>query len=327
MAAIVLRREMFFCVMAACFLAGRLISNIGNGGLHSPGTVEPREGIYPLLRDFQCGHRNMETPRALGKGVVGNGRFVVDVGLDQGLETLDAVESGFVVFGFEMMTGSINAIAANAKSRNLANRIHIVEFQQNKFGSFQVKKLPLPPSDKTGFAYIFNMGLSDEVGAMSPDGEKSPVATLANHKINRKWSPGMVPIMKLEDVLPSWVNKIFMLKVDTQGFDLKVLKGTESYLTSDRIQYAQYEFSPKLMRGANSGRPIDLLQFMVQMGAVCFDMMGQHHELLVRPSTSLEVYLESLESGKHSTYNGGDYSTIAVGPWEDILCWFPKATN
>ena len=25
----------------------------------------PQEGIYPLLRDFQCGHENMQTPRVL----------------------------------------------------------------------------------------------------------------------------------------------------------------------------------------------------------------------------------------------------------------------
>ena len=65
-------------------------------------------GIYPLMRDFQCGHVNMETPRVLRKTAgAGRGRYVVDVGLHDGEETLDAVEAGFVVFGFEMMPGLI----------------------------------------------------------------------------------------------------------------------------------------------------------------------------------------------------------------------------
>lgn len=82
--------------------------------------IEP--GIYPLLRDFQCGHENLETPRALTrrvdddnnrrrrsasyKRIHGNGRFVVDIGLADGTETLDATEAGFVVFGFELQSQS-----------------------------------------------------------------------------------------------------------------------------------------------------------------------------------------------------------------------------
>ena len=61
------------------------------------------QGIYPLLKDFQCGHENMATPRALQLQKMpngGRGRIVVDVGLFSGEETLDAVEAGFVVFGF-----------------------------------------------------------------------------------------------------------------------------------------------------------------------------------------------------------------------------------
>lgn len=189
-------------------------------------------GVYPLLQDFQCGHENMQLPRALG--LAGNGRIVVDVGLDQGLETLDAVEHGFVVCGFEMMTGSVQRIQVNAKLRELGDRIHVVEFQANQTdGSLTIAKLPDPPKDGKGFAYIFNAGLSDQVGAMASDAKQSAAASLVGHNTNQTWLPGMVPIMKLEDAIPDWVDKIFMLKVDTQGYDLKVLKGAESYLKSN----------------------------------------------------------------------------------------------
>lgn len=278
------------------------------------------------MRDFQCGHENMQTPRVLRLTANGNGRFVVDVGLDEGDETLDAVANGFVVFGFEMITASIESILSNAEKRNLGDRIHIVDFETGPSGKVVPSSLPKPPNDGKGFAYIFNAALSDDAGALSDDIGKSAAGSAAGHVLDQKWSPGMVPVMALEDALPSWVERIFFVKIDTQGFDLKVLKGAETYLRSHMVQYAQYEFSPMLMRKSNLGDPLELLHFLTSMGAICFDMMGTHHELY-RPSISLTDYLKSLESGKNSKFNHGNYRKDPFGPWDDILCWFPDATE
>lgn len=299
------------------------------------------QGIYPLMRDFQCGHGNMQTPRAL-RNTDGRGRYVVDIGLDEGEETLDAVENGFIVFGFEIMTGSMDKIRANAEKRGISDRVHFVEFKYDKAKGIPVAKdLPKPPKNNdgtTGFAYIFNAGVSDAVGSMSSSLGSSAMASIrgngddvvgaANNDV--KWTPGRVPILRLDQALPSWVQTIFFLKIDTQGNEMKVLNGAAKYLQSGSTQYAQYEFSPKLMRSADSGDPLELLKFMTSMGAICFDMMDpESHHVITRPSTPLLRYFESMSSGKNSTHVSArnNYATDDIGPWDDILCWFPEATR
>lgn len=152
-----------------------------------------------------------------------------------------------------------------------------------------------------------------------------------------KWTPDRVPILRLDQALPDWIKQIFFLKIDTQGYELKVLHGAEQYLKSKNIQYALYEFSPKLMYSAHSGDPLVLLQYMTSMGAVCFDMLddngggsGSHH-VRERPSAPLSVYYQSLISGLNSTNkrarNGLNYTNDPFGPWDDILCWFPDSTR
>mmetsp|Transcript_25372 Transcript_25372/g.37469 ORF Transcript_25372/g.37469 Transcript_25372/m.37469 type:complete len:84 (-) Transcript_25372:965-1216(-) len=83
------------------------------------------------MRDFQCGHKNMQTPRVLrmkqlgcgsdGTEPFGNGRIVVDIGLDEGQETLDAVEAGFLVLGFELIAASVEKMRSNAQKRGIAD--------------------------------------------------------------------------------------------------------------------------------------------------------------------------------------------------------------
>ena len=294
----------------------------------------PPAGIYPLMKDFACGHKNMATPRALLASTgPGNGRIIVDVGLFSADETFDAVQAGYVVFGFELNSGSMSEIRKNAQRRQLKDRLHFVEFEADERGDPVVKELPRPPDDGKGFAYIYNAGLSDEGGSIAKSRVHNAVASVKDGS-SHKWTPDRVPILRLDQCLPDWIGQIFFLKIDTQGYEWKVLHGAETYLTSNRIQYAQYEFSPKLMHTAHSGDPLKLLQYMISMGAICFDMLedsgdGDHH-VRGRPSHPLETFYGSLVSGLNSTHksawNGLNYTRDFIGPWDDILCWFPVAT-
>jgi hypothetical protein len=172
------------------------------------------QGIYPLMKDFACGHENMATPRALlNTTAPGKGRIVVDVGLFSGEETFDALEAGFVVFGFELNAGSIPVIRDNAKKRNILDRVHFVEYvPDNKTGSPIAKELPRPPKDGKGYAYIFNAGLSDEEGSVYATNQHNAVASVGGQS-SAKWSPGRVPILRLDQTLPEWVRRVFFLKI------------------------------------------------------------------------------------------------------------------
>jgi len=281
------------------------------------------------MRDFQCGHANLQTPRVL-RNATGRGRIVVDVGLDEGDETLDAVESGFVVFGFEMLMGSMEKIRLNAVRRGIVDRVHFVNFVFDAENKMPVAKdLPPPPEDGGGYAYVFNAGLSDKLGSMDTNMRSNSVEMMTDNGAGKQWSEGKVPILRLDQALPPWVDDIFFLKIDTQGHELKVLNGAAKFLENGSVQYAQYEFSPKLMRTSRSGDPLELLNMMVNMGAVCFDMMTDDvHHRLTRPSKPLSRYYESLNGGRNSPHHSArnNYMTDVIGPWDDILCWFPDAT-
>mmetsp|Transcript_25372 Transcript_25372/g.37470 ORF Transcript_25372/g.37470 Transcript_25372/m.37470 type:complete len:84 (-) Transcript_25372:368-619(-) len=82
---------------------------------------------------------------------------------------------------------------------------------------------------------------------------------------------------------------------------------------------------PKLMQNSKSSDPEQLLNLLPSMAAVCFDMTGEHHRPS-RPSQPLGKYYQSLNSGLNSPHTK-DYTGDSYGPWDDILCWFPSATD
>ena len=132
-----------------------------------------------------------------------------------------------------------------------------------------------------------------------------------------------------------------MLKIDTQGHESEVLAGALQSITRKRFEYVQYEFSPLLMRRAVSrhtlpkaSTPSALLNLLPQLGAVCFDMMGESNKL-PHPTAPLDAYLAALDSGKNSecektpgnTAAACAFSARTFGYWEDILCYFPQAAG
>ena len=174
----------------------------------------------------------------------------------------------------------------NAVKRNIIDRVHFLQFvADERTGSPVPKDFPHPPEDGKGYAYIYNAGLLDEAGSLAASEEHNPMASV-DIGANVKWSPGRVPIVRLDQSLPEWVTHIFFLKIDTQGFEWNVLNGAEKYLLSNQVQYAQNEFLPKLMCTAHSGDPMQLLKYMVSMGAICFDMLqGDAHHVFTAKFT------------------------------------------
>ena len=109
---------------------------------------------------------------------------------------------------------------------------------------------------------------------------------------------GPVPQVRLDTVLPSWASTIHLLKIDTQVYELKILRGAMASLRANRFRHVLYEFSPWLMLQGGLGEPFELLQLMPNMRALCFDMMGLHN-LFPHRQRPLRSYYDDLVNGNN----------------------------
>ena len=131
-----------------------------------------------------------------------------------------------------------------------------------------------------------------------------------------------MPVARLDDLIPPWARPLHFLKIDTQGWELKVLGGATQLLGAREVRYVLYELSPWLMRRANTGDALELVRLLPErFGATCFDMMGEHSDLS-RPSAPLAAYLESLDGGRHGYVRKAGNN--AFGPWDDVMCALPR---
>ena len=307
--------------------------------------------------------KNLEVPRLLRQH--GNGRVVVDVGLAfDALETEAAVANGFNVIGFEPDPPNV---AALRKKFARDSRIHVVDLVSGAAAAapalaaamwrlpasvLKAKFPPLDPVSGRGTAYIIAAGLDETNGVAHMGGAASKEAHRATGELDyganigkvstpgsaASLGPGDVPIVTLDSILPqfTFVSHITFMKIDTQGWELKVLKGARESLKRRMFTYVQYELSPWLMRRSKTGDAAELVQLLPSLGGICFDMMEKDsHNRRPRPSTPLsgkDSFLSRLDSGKGSTHlvrtlthaqieakEGDDF-----GPWDDVTCYFPQ---
>ena len=310
---------------------GRRLSWFGVGSAVETNAIPI--GIYPIMRDFSCGHLNMEPPRALQQP--GRGRLVIDVGLSaKPLETITAMTNGFNVIGFELVPENFRKIRRTYKDHP---RVRFVNLEPDGRGGWKLPASVVQPpplgADGSGFAYIINAGLASKSSTAYVDANGTP-----SSQVGGAGGKGAVatPLATLDDVLPPWAgDAIYMLKVDTQGFELNVLAGARKSLAAHRFKYVLYEFSPSLMTRGLLGSPMDLLREMPRHGAICFDMMGEQdsHNALTpkRTSRPLSAYLAVLTKGdndgcaSHHEKELCGASARDFGMWDDILCFDPMA--
>ena len=304
-------------------------------------------GIHSLMREWGCGHHNMEAPKLLPRGGGGIGataasnerEVLVDIGLGlDAMETATAVLNGFIVIAFEPMPENMHAVQ-KALNRHVnsgtAKTVNYIEMERGADGNWTMPPLAKPAAGH-GHAYVIRAAVGDVDGTVmlpkaGTDGVLGSIASAnatASLQLNAI-AAVPTPQVKLDTVMQGlpWVTHVRLLKIDTQGFELKVLRGAMDSLKAGLFTYVQYEFSPWLMQRGALGDPLQLLQLLPRLDAMCFDMMGDHN-LFPRPGHPLESYYEHLNSAKHSVKTLRGRGNISVnGPWEDILCYFPWSSG
>jgi FkbM family methyltransferase len=203
------------------------------------------------------------------------GRTVVDVGLGDCAEVVTAVQQGFVVHAFDARLESIAA----CRSRFIQNGVPQSQWlevpperagkawqqkhmQQQQQQQQQQRRLGAAP----GFAFLYNVGLSNASGQMrmALDGSSSSFSPSGTGREGVR----SVPIRRLDDLID---EDLWLLKLDVQGHEAHVISGAARLFERNVVAHVMTEFDPRLLR-ENGVRPRQVPDLLQQAGFACFDM-------------------------------------------------------
>ena len=156
-----------------------------------------------------------------------------------------------------MQPGNIELIASRHANNS---RVRRVDLERVAVGSAFSWRLPstlhgFPPLDEdTGHGTLFLVlaGVSGTAGQVTmPSDRTSLLGSLARAEtgVRAGGGPGTqtVPVAVLDEVIPSWIPTVYLLKVDVQGWESAVLAGAGERLRQGSVRYVLYEFSPVLV--------------------------------------------------------------------------------
>lgn len=72
------------------------------------------------------------------------------------------------------------------------------------------------------------------------------------------------------------IEEIFLLKIDTEGGELKVLKGAEGMLTQGRVKNMQFEYGGTWY--SLDRKLTEICEWLESIGYSCYDVKGSHLE-------------------------------------------------
>jgi len=235
---------------------------------------------------------------------------------------------GSTFSGFELLPANVAKIRVAHEGDP---RLMIVNLEMSKDGRWvlpsTVEQPPPLTADGRGFAYIFLAGLDDTIGSAYFLNSTGASNDLSIHDAQGGDQEGViaVPVGRLEDLLPAWATRFYLLKIDTQGWELRILKGVINEIRNKRFEYIMFEFSPWLMMRSRSGDPMELIELIPTLGGVCFDSLksSDTYSPLTRSSLPLQDYVEQLQSALYQNPEkpfDKMVDTNLYGPWDDILC-------
>lgn len=231
-------------------------------------------------------------------------QFVVDVGANVGHFAMSVAEFGHASISYE---------PAPSTCEKLKKNIDKVRLSAERLSEMQVVCAAV--SDTTGeVAFEIPEGKADESFAMSAKDGK-------NHGKVRSVK---VPVVTLDDTVKlDATQDIMLLKTDTQGFELGVLKGAAKVLRTRRPHFLLVELSRSLLRRAGSS-PLELMQLIDGFGFTCVHLAV--HEMVTGASPPRGRIVTEWNASSYTSIpfeNVEDMLTHGRtgGVWTDLLCW------
>ena len=254
--------------------------------------------MYHFLKEAGYGIGNMHTPLFWDDIDEQRGLLVVDVGACDGSDwTLPAViKRGHTVLAFEPL--NTDRFMTKIRASGLESKTVLVDYKKPP------GKWPLD-----GQVFLFAAGASDYDGTVQihSAGELASVIPQNFYGNSGVTSGKSVPVLRLDSVIRN--QDIHILKIDTQGNELAVLRGAEALFRGGHINMVELEFWSKgIAQGGHD--PVEVLNFLHKHGFMCFDYSRNRHIPPNRPS-DFEAFVASFDGNR----DGG------FGAWDELICF------
>ncbi len=197
------------------------------------------------------------------------------------------LKSGDIIVDIGANIGELTLLSASLAKEN--GKVYAFEANPKTYNKYLLKNIKL-----NEFRNIepFCMALGDqnsvaELADLRSDGCNYIVAGKSNNIKTVK-----TKLSKLEDLIPSTIQRINLLKIDTEGYELFVLKGAGDVLDkTDCIYYESYE--GQYNRFAYGTQ--DVLSFLTTKGYKIFRIVGKEHICEIKDTSHyVSSHLENL---------------------------------
>lgn len=253
--------------------------------------------IFPLLKEFNTGIGNMVVPEILKRDASGERVLVVDVGLDKGKEFFAALSNGFEVVGFEPNPKTFPILADKCANTHTC---HIVDLE----------KTPLPLMRSPGHSYLINAGVGKESATLDFSISRAVSSFTPNVEGFATAEKARVRVVRLDEII---MEDIYLLKVDTQGFDYFALQGAQKIFDNHVVRQTILENDPWVMQ-KNGVTTHDVIELTQSYGLVCFASSGDETKEHCRYNgDSVDGYEKVFYPRMEKSRKWGEC-------WDDFLC-------
>jgi len=189
---------------------------------------------------------------------------VVDVGTHDGHDvTLPAAKAGHRVYSFEPSLAKYDAMLYRFRHKkwNLTHTTELQGFTRARPGTVFLRQA-VAVSNTNGHTTFWESRYLNGVG-------NSLSKQALRHAERESAQLVNVTTLTLADVLAN-ESGVYFMKIDSQGYELHVLRGAEAFIRSRPVYILKLEYNPQLLKAVGTA-PLDLLHFISELGYQCSD--------------------------------------------------------
>ena len=258
------------------------------------------------MKDADCMVSNMAAPSFISTKISDKG-LVIDVGANNGKDySLAAAQAGFRVYAFEPIPDTAKQFIQTMKRNGFGDRLTVIYVTPGHTAivpPYRAKQIVL----FVAAAGASTQSLEIEVDEISETTSLTPGNGMGG--VRKKLQ---IAVITLNDVIRS-NEKVFLLKIDTQGNEPAVLQGA----TTIRPTLLTFEFWPKGMRRGGFKPDTFLMELWVKKWQ-CFDWSMNQHISNKRPS-DINGFVHSFDI-RRGGLKCHDDACFNFGLWDELIC-------